>query len=68
TCTVADNKKTIYSFRAELDGEWLMFSGLGPVYRYRVDEHCPPGEHELKIRVEDEAGNSTERMIRFTRK
>ena len=68
TCTVADNKKAIYSFRAELDGEWLMFSGLGPVYRYRVDEHCPPGEHELKITVEDEAGNTTERIIRFTRK
>lgn len=68
TCTVADNRKAIYSFRAELDGEWLMFSGLGPVYRYRVDEHCPVGEHELKIRVEDEAGNVTERIIRFTRK
>ena len=68
TCTTADNKKEIRSFRAELDGEWLMFSGLGPVFRYRVDEHCPVGEHELKIRVEDEAGNTTERLIRFTRK
>ena len=68
TCTAADNKKEIRSFRAELDGEWLLFSGLGPVYRYRVDEHCPPGEHELKISVEDEAGNKIERVIRFTRK
>lgn len=68
TCTTADNKKEIRSFRAELDGEWLLFSGLGPVYRYRVDEHCPAGEHELKITVEDEAGNTIERVIRFTRK
>lgn len=68
TCTAADNKVKIRSFRAELDGEWLMFSGLGPVYRYRVDEYCPEGEHELKIRLEDEAGNTVERVMRFTRK
>lgn len=68
TCTVNDNKKEIYSFRAELDGEWLLFSGLGPVYRYKVDEHCPPGDHELKITAEDEAGNVTQRIIRFTRR
>ncbi len=68
TCTAADNQKEIRSFRAEIDGEWIMFSGLGPVYRYRVDDHCPEGEHELKISVEDEAGNTIERVIRFTRK
>jgi murein DD-endopeptidase MepM/ murein hydrolase activator NlpD len=66
-CTVSENKKEIRRFRAELDGNWLLFAGLGPVYRYRVDEHCPPGEHELKILAEDEAGNITERIIRFTR-
>jgi murein DD-endopeptidase MepM/ murein hydrolase activator NlpD len=68
TVTVADNKKDIRKFRAELDGEWLLFSGLGPVYRYRVDEYCPAGEHELKLIAEDEAGNVTERVIKFTRK
>ena len=68
TVTVADNKKAIYSFRAELDGQWLMFAGLGPVFRYKTDEYCAIGEHELKLRVEDEAGNVTERIIRFTRK
>lgn len=67
-CTVADNKKEIKKFRAELDGNWLMFTGLGPVFRYSVDEHCPPGEHDLKFIVEDEAGNTTERVLRFTRK
>jgi murein DD-endopeptidase MepM/ murein hydrolase activator NlpD len=68
TVTVADNKKEIRSFRAELDGQWLLFSGLGPVFRYRVDEYCPVGEHELKLLVEDEAGNTTERIIHFSRK
>ncbi|MFT3846602.1 MAG: M23 family metallopeptidase [Lacibacter sp.] len=68
TCTVNDNKKAIRSFRAELDGNWLMFTGLGPVYRYKVDEYCPAGEHELRLIAEDEAGNTTERIIQFTRK
>lgn len=67
-CTVADNKKEIKRFRAELDGNWLLFTGLGPVFRYTVDEHCQPGEHELKFFVEDEAGNTTQRIIRFTSK
>lgn len=66
-CTVKEDKKEIRSFRAELDGKWLMFEGLGPVYRYRVDEYCPPGEHELVIRVEDEAGNETVKRLKFTR-
>jgi murein DD-endopeptidase MepM/ murein hydrolase activator NlpD len=66
-CTVNEDKKEIRSFRAELDGKWLMFEGLGPVYRYKVDEYCPPGEHELLIQVEDEAGNLSEKRIKFTR-
>ena len=68
TVTVTDNKKVLRSFRAELDGEWLLFSGLGPVFRYRVDENCSEGDHELKLIAEDEAGNITERAIRFIRK
>jgi hypothetical protein len=66
-CTVKEDKKEIRSFRAELDGKWLMFEGLGPVFRYSVDEYCPIGEHELVIKVEDEAGNVTEKKINFTR-
>jgi hypothetical protein len=66
-CTVNEDKKEIRSFRAELNGKWLMFEGLGPVYRYRVDEYCTLGEHELLIQVEDEAGNQTIKKIRFTR-
>jgi hypothetical protein len=68
TVTIADNKKEIRRFRAELDGEWLLFSGLGPAFRYRVDEYCPEGDHVLKLIAEDEAGNVVERIIKFTRK
>jgi hypothetical protein len=63
-----DNWKEIKNFRAELDGQWLRFVQRGNHFTYKVDEHCQPGEHELRITVEDEAGNATERVIRFTRK
>lgn len=58
-----DNFKTIKSFRAEVDGQWLRFTndkGLSHIYRF--DEKFPRGEHELKVRVEDEAGNVTEKV------
>jgi hypothetical protein len=58
-----DNFKTIKSFRAEVDGQWLRFTndkGLSHIYNF--DEKFPRGEHQLKVRVEDEAGNVTERV------
>jgi hypothetical protein len=55
-----DNFKTIKSFRAELDGQWLMFTNdKGVSYIYKVDEKFTPGEHTLKVTVEDVAGNIT---------
>ena len=56
----ADNFKDIKSFRAELDGKWLMFTNdKGKRWVYVFDENFPRGKHELKVEVEDEAGNVT---------
>lgn len=55
-----DNFNSIKSFRAELDGHWLCFSNdKGRSWVYHFDEHFQRGEHELKVTVEDEAGNVT---------
>ena len=65
---VTDNTDDIETFTATLDGEWLLFSNdKGRVFTYEFDERCPPGEHELKIVVEDMAGNRTEKVFRFVR-
>jgi peptidoglycan hydrolase-like protein with peptidoglycan-binding domain len=57
-----DNFEVIKSFRAEVDGQWLRFTNdKGKTWIYSFDEHFPRGEHQLKVRVEDEAGNVTER-------
>jgi murein DD-endopeptidase MepM/ murein hydrolase activator NlpD len=55
-----DNFNTIKSFRAEVDGQWLRFTNdKGKSWIYTFDEHFPKGDHELKVIVEDEAGNIT---------
>lgn len=63
-----DNFKSIKSFRAEVDGQWLRFTndkGLSHIYRF--DEKFPRGEHELKVIIEDEAGNITSKSWRVRR-
>jgi hypothetical protein len=57
----------IKSYRAELDGKWLMFVRRGNVLTYTFDEHCPPGSHTLKLVVTDEAGNNGEYQLKFSR-
>lgn len=65
---VRDETDELRNFRAELDGKWLRFSNdKGKTFIYKFDEHCGPGEHELKISVEDVAGNRAEKIYRFTR-
>jgi murein DD-endopeptidase MepM/ murein hydrolase activator NlpD len=56
----------VRSFRAELNGKWLMFSNdKAKSFVYVFDEQCPYGVHELKVRVEDIAGNVTEKTWWF---
>lgn len=63
-----DNNEEIKYFRAQLDGNWLLFTNdKGRTFIYKFDEHCSRGSHQLKISVEDEAGNTTEKIYNFTR-
>lgn len=58
--TPKDNFNVIKSFRAELDGNWLRFTNdKGRTWIYTFDEKFPKGQHELKVTIEDEAGNIT---------
>lgn len=58
--TPHDNFNSIKSFRAEVDGQWLRFTNdKGRTWIYTFDEHFPRGQHELKLTIEDEAGNVT---------
>ncbi|MBV8254276.1 MAG: M23 family metallopeptidase [Chitinophaga sp.] len=57
----------IKSYRAELDGKWLMFSRKGNVLTYTFDEHCQPGTHTLVMKVTDIAGNEGTYRLTFKR-
>lgn len=66
--TPRDNLNIIKSFRAELDGQWLRFTNdKGKTWIYTFDEHFPGGSHELKVTVEDEAGNITSKTWNVVR-
>ncbi len=55
---VTDNLELIKNVRATVDGKWLRFTNdKEKAFIYKMDEHWPPGKHELKINAEDEAGN-----------
>ena len=65
---VRDNTEEIKSFTATLNGKWLRFTNdKASRFIYVFDEMCPPGEHELKIIVEDQVGNTTEKKYRLIR-
>jgi len=57
----------ISSYRAELDGKWLMFSRKSNVLTYTFDEHCPAGMHTLNLTVTDLAGNESTYTLNFKR-
>lgn len=66
--TVKDNLERVKNFRAELNGKWLRFTNdKGRNFIYIFDERCPTGENELKVSVEDEAGNVTVKTFIFKR-
>lgn len=54
-----DNFGPVKKFRAEIDGQWIRFTNdKGSPYIYNFDERCSYGLHQLKVTVEDIAGNS----------
>ena len=60
--TPKDNFGLVKSFRAELDGRWIRFTNdKSRNWIYRFDERWESGVRELKVVIEDIAGNRTEK-------
>lgn len=57
-----DNFGIVKKFRAELDGQWLRFTNdKSRNWIYKFDQRWEYGVRELKVTVEDHAGNITEK-------
>ncbi|MFN2457623.1 MAG: M23 family metallopeptidase [Chitinophagaceae bacterium] len=55
-----DNFKTIKNFRAEVNGQWLLFTNdKGYSYIYRFDDYFPSGVSKFTVTAEDIVGNIT---------
>lgn len=64
---ISDDKSGLRSYRAALDGKWLMFAKKRSTIFYTFDNHCPAGNHSLKLIVTDGVGNKTIKTYHFKR-
>jgi hypothetical protein len=62
-----DETTSVKTFRAELDGKWLLFEQHEDEWKYVFDSHCPAGKHNLVVMASDENGNETMASYTFTR-
>ena len=60
-----DESGDLQSFNGYIDGHWVIFRQKENRYTYDFDEHCPPGEHTLTVKVADLAGNETVYQCNF---
>ena len=68
TRRIRKDNSGIKNFRAELDGQWLMFTNdKAAAWIYNFDKRCPYGVHRLKVRIDDIVGNVTAREWWFKR-
>jgi hypothetical protein len=63
---VQDNVGEIKNFQALEDGNWLLFKRKNYSFIHMFDEKTKAGRHELVVRVEDIAGNVTEKTYNYT--
>jgi hypothetical protein len=64
---VTDDKTSVQSFHATLNGQWLLFEQHGDYFFYNFDDHCPKGKNRLQMRVADANGNIRNRQYDFIR-
>ncbi len=62
-----DDMDEVDSFKAELDGKWLLFAVKKDRFIYTFDEKCSKGLHNLTATVSDIAGNVTKQTFTFIR-
>ncbi|HET6992273.1 MAG TPA: M23 family peptidase, partial [Bacteroidia bacterium] len=67
--TISDNFSGIGTYRATIDGKWVLmqYEPKKKLLWYTFDDHCGTGNHELVLTVTDKVGNKTEYKKTFSR-
>lgn len=67
--TISDNLAGIASYRATIDGKWVLmqYDPRKKTILHTFDERTGKGEHELVVELTDKCGNKTVYRKRFTR-
>lgn len=60
-----DDMGSIASFRATLNGQWLLYDSKGKDFTVHIPANCPAGKQQLVIAATDIAGNTTTKTIAF---
>ncbi|RMG80689.1 MAG: hypothetical protein D6707_06015 [Bacteroidetes bacterium] len=66
--TISDGLSGIESYRAEVDGKWILMEyeyKKNRLTHYLSDGVITPGNHEIKVTVTDKAGNVAEYSLPF---
>ena len=61
-----DNLGDVKNAKGYVDGKWILFSKKDNLFTHTFDGRIAPGKHELKMIVEDEAGNVMVKMYGFS--
>ncbi|MGI4021436.1 MAG: M23 family metallopeptidase [Janthinobacterium lividum] len=66
---LSDNLSGIKSYKAYVDGQWILVDHdyKSKLYRYFFDEHCLPGKHQLEMVVTDQKDNIKKLTLNFIR-
>ena len=66
---ISDNLSGVVRYRVEVDGQWILMDYDAKRNRlaHRFDDRIGKGRHELRVMVEDERGNRSERNLWFVR-
>jgi hypothetical protein len=67
-CTINDKQSGIKSYRAELDGKWILmdYDYKRKLLRFDIENTITKGEHAFTLEVVDNMGNSTNYKATFT--
>ena len=66
---ISDNLSGIKSYKAYIDGQWILMEHdyKSKLFRYFFDEHCTTGKHTLDLVVTDQKDNIKKLTLNFYR-